>query len=319
MGNFFKSIFASEPINPEEEKKKEDDKNFEIFKYDGIRAQNMGQLDYSQKCFREALAIREDEEVENHLAQALSVQGKLEEAFDVYNHIVELYPDKDVYFLSLANICFLLDRYGEMLEATTKAIAIENQNPGAFFLQGRAHHGLKDNVMAIADLTQAITLKEDYTEALLLRADVLITMGQYPEAEKDIDVVLSQNESDEDALRLKGKLLKSLGETDKAEVVFRELIETDPFNQQAYLTLGQMLIEEKRIEDAISLFNDAIEINPNFAEAYHERGKAKLLAGDEAGSIEDGKKAMELEPQEADISGQFESQQKKPINILGID
>ena len=39
---FFKSFFSGKPANPEEEKQKNNQKNFEIFKYDGMRAQRMG-------------------------------------------------------------------------------------------------------------------------------------------------------------------------------------------------------------------------------------------------------------------------------------
>ena len=46
---FFKSFFSGKPANPEEEKQKNNQKNFEIFKYDGMRAQRMGRPDYAVK------------------------------------------------------------------------------------------------------------------------------------------------------------------------------------------------------------------------------------------------------------------------------
>lgn len=319
MSNFFKSIFSSKQITPEEEKKKADNNKFEIFKYDGIRAQNMGKLDYAVKCYREALRIRADDETEEYLGQALSIQGKTEEAFDVYNQLAKRCPDKVSAYLALANVCFLLDKYQEMLNATMHAIQIDEKNAGAYLLQGKAHLGLKNEILAVADLTKAIVLRPDYTEALLVRADVFIAMAQQTEATKDIDVVLSQNESDEEALLLKGKLYESLDKEEEAEKVYRSLIDTDPFNEQAYLNLGKLLMKQYKMDEAISLFDDAIEMNPKFAGAYHERGKAKLLNGDKDGSIEDVKKSIELNPKEIDISGQFENQEDKPINILGIN
>ena len=57
MPNFFKSFFSGKSETPESEKQKNDQKNFEIFKYDGLRAQRMGRPDYAVKCFTEALAI----------------------------------------------------------------------------------------------------------------------------------------------------------------------------------------------------------------------------------------------------------------------
>ena len=60
MPNFFKSFFSGKSETPESENRKNDRKRFEIFKYDGLRAQRMGRPDYAVKCFTEALAIEED-------------------------------------------------------------------------------------------------------------------------------------------------------------------------------------------------------------------------------------------------------------------
>ena len=51
----FSSIFGGSKT-PEENK----EKNFDILKYDGIRAMNIGKLTYALKCLEEATAIRED-------------------------------------------------------------------------------------------------------------------------------------------------------------------------------------------------------------------------------------------------------------------
>lgn len=44
----------------ENEQEKQDKKNFDILKYDGIRARNMGKLDYAIKCFEEAVALNDE-------------------------------------------------------------------------------------------------------------------------------------------------------------------------------------------------------------------------------------------------------------------
>ena len=78
MPNFFKSFFSGKSETPESEKQKNDQKNFEIFKYDGLRAQRMGRPDYAVKCFIEALAIKEEFETMGYLSQ-LYIQMRSEE------------------------------------------------------------------------------------------------------------------------------------------------------------------------------------------------------------------------------------------------
>lgn len=53
-------------------------------------------------------------------------------------------------------------------------------------------------------------------------------------------------------------------------------------------------------DEAVALFDEAIELKPDFAQAYKERGRARLMQGDKNGSLEDMKKAMELNPEGED-------------------
>ena len=46
-------------------------RNFEILKYDGIRAQRMGKLPYAIKCFEEAVAINDELETLSLLSHCL--------------------------------------------------------------------------------------------------------------------------------------------------------------------------------------------------------------------------------------------------------
>ena len=161
--------------------------------------------------------------------------------------------------------------------------------------------------MTIAHLTKAITLKDDFIEARLLRAEALLNLKQYKEMMEDIDAVLAQNPEEETAMLLRGKVKESNGQGEEAE------------DEQAYLYLGQLYINQKKLTEAIGLFDEAIELNPNFAEAYKERGRAKLLNGDKDGSVEDMKKSLELNPkEEAGLNGEFKNLGPKPEALPGI-
>ena len=74
MGNFFTSLFSSsKPAEATEDKAKNEQKNFDILKYDGVRAQKMGKLAYAIKCFTEALNIQEDFETMSYLVSAYTM------------------------------------------------------------------------------------------------------------------------------------------------------------------------------------------------------------------------------------------------------
>lgn len=202
---FFKSFFSGKPANPEEEKQKNNQKNFEIFKYDGMRAQRMGRADYAIKCFTEALALQEDFETMGYLAQVYIQSNELDEAHQLLERMIRIEPEHTSTLLTLANVCYMQEDYAAMAEAAQKAIAIEEGNAMAHYLLGKAGNGQNDGIMCIAHLTKAIVLKDDFTEARLLRAEALTKMHQYKEAMEDIDAILAQDPDDESAILLCGK------------------------------------------------------------------------------------------------------------------
>ena len=317
---FFKSFFSGKPASPEEEKQKNEQKNFEIFKYDGMRAQRMGRADYAIQCFTEALALQEDFETMGYLAQVYIQSNVLDEARQLLERMTEMEPEHTATLLALANVCYMLEDYPAMAEAAQKAIAVEEGNAMAHYLLGKANNGQGDGIMSIAHLTKAIVLKDDFIEARLLRAEALTKMQQYKEAMEDIDAILAQDSDDESALLLRGKVKEATGNTEEAEADYSYVTELNPFNEQAFLYLGQLYITQKKLTEAIALFDEAIEVNPNFAQAYHERGRAKLLNGDKDGSMEDMKKGLELNPKEAqNFNGQYGNQPGgSSTNILGL-
>ena len=99
----FKSLFGGNNT-PETEKEKNDKKNFEILKYDGIRAQRMGKLPYAIKCFEEAVAINDELETLSLLATAYTQANRLDDARITLDRMATKDPEQVNTFLALAGI-----------------------------------------------------------------------------------------------------------------------------------------------------------------------------------------------------------------------
>lgn len=317
---FFKSFFSGKPASPEEEKQKNIRKNFEIFKYDGMRAQRMGRADYAIQCFTEALALQEDFETMGYLAQVYIQTSALDEAHQLLERMIAAEPEHISTLLTLANVCYMQEDYPAMAEAARQAIALEEDNAIAHYLLGKACNGQNDDLMCIAHLTKAIVLNEKFIEARLLRAEVLIKMQQYKEAMEDIDAILAQHIDEENALLLRGQVKEATGAAEEAEENYRFVTARNPYNEQAFLLLSHLYISQKKLDVAIDMLNDAIDINPDFAQGYQERARAKLLKGDKEGSVEDMKKGLELSPKDLrEVNGQYGNEAVgKQTDILGL-
>ncbi len=296
-------------------KKTEEEKNFDILKYDGIRAMRIGKLTYALKCFEEATALKEDLETMNHQANTYIRVNRMDDARRLMERMTEIAPDQPLVFQSLASLCYMQEDYKAMNDACQKALVLNDQDPGTYFLSAKAAVGLSNGIQAIAMLTKAIMLNEEFAEAYQMRAEILWAMRQPKDANEDIEKLLAINPEDESALLLKGEILAVSGEEEQALQLMNQVLELNPFNEKAYLLKGSYYLLKKEFDKAIAVYDEALEINPNFAQAYHERGRVKLEKGDKQGSMEDMKRAIELAPENgANISGEYNNyEQQKNI------
>ena len=296
-------------------KKTEEEKNFDILKYDGIRAMRIGKLTYALKCFEEATAIQEDLETMQHQANTYIRVNRMDDARRLMNRMTEIASDQPLVFQSLASLCYMQEDYKGMDEACRKALALNDQDPATYFLSAKAAVGLSNGIQAIAMLTKAIMLNEEFVEAYQMRAEILWTMRQAKDANEDIEKLLSMNPEDENALLLKGEILAVSGKEEKALELIDQVLALNPFSEKAYILKGSYFLAKQAFDKALGVYDEALEINPNFAQAYHERGRVKLAKGDKQGSMEDMKRAIELSPENgANINGEYNNyEQQKNI------
>ena len=297
MGNFFTSLFSSsKAATPEEEKSKNDQKNFDILKYDGVRAQKIGQVAYAIKCFTGALKLQEDFETMTYLVAAYTTANKAEDALEVLNRMVELEPDHINTLLTRVNVLFMLDKDADVIADCRHILELEETNHLAWFLMGKAKRTTSDPLGAIADLTRAIALKEDFTDAYLMRARILLSMQQATEALPDMEKAITLAPEEETSYLLRGRIHEAMGNIDAATADYQNVLELNPFNDEAMLLVGQLLITQGRLDEAITFFDEAIDLKPDFGKAYAERGRAKNLKGDKEGAFEDLQKIHRTEP-----------------------
>jgi tetratricopeptide (TPR) repeat protein len=297
MGNFFKSLFSSsETKNTVDIQEKNGQKNFDIFKYDGIRAMQMDRVPYAIKCYREALKIREDREVMQFLATAHASLHETGEALEVMHRLVELDPEDLNVRLIRAGLFYQEGKEREAIADCLHVLEKDDSQPAAWFIMGRAKKKQKDLTGAIADLTKAVKLKEDFADARLLRAESLFEANLANEALFDIDKLIETAPEEETVFLLRGRIYEYLGDLDAAADSYNRVVNLNPFNEEASLLKASLLINEGKPEEAIDLLSALIELKPESAQAYRERGKVKLLKGNIKDALEDERKADELEP-----------------------
>jgi len=291
---FFKTLFGGGVSDPVEEQKKQIQKEFEILKYDGIRAHRMHRMDYARKCFEEAIKLQDDFETYAQLVQLLFETGDFQAALVPLNHMAKAEPHIAETFISLATVHFMLGNYQEMADNAQLAIDKAPDNVQAYYLKGKAMQGLAQEDEAVNLFTKAIDLQSDFAEALLLRGQIYLRQAKLTEALTDAEAVIASGKEVESGLLLRGSVKEVENQSEEAESDYRQVLELDPFNQQAYIYIGKLYMKNERYADAISIMDDAIEVCPAFAEAYALRAEAKKQMGDAEGAAKDASAAANL-------------------------
>lgn len=291
---FFKTLFGGGVSDPVEEQKKQIQKEFEILKYDGIRARRMHRMDYARKCFEEAIKLQDDFETYAQLVQLLFETGDFQAALEPLDHMAKAEPHIAETFISLATVHFMLENYQEMADNAQLAIDKAPDNVQAYYLKGKAMQGLGQEDEAVNLFTKAIDLQNDFAEALLLRGQIYLRQAKLTEALADAEAVIASGKEVESGLLLRGSVKEVENQPEDAEADYRQVLELDPFNQQAYIYIGKLYLKKERYADAIGVMDDAIEMSPVFAQAYEVRAEAKRLAGDDEGAAKDATAAANL-------------------------
>lgn len=291
--NILKALFGSSEESPEEENISKDKGRFELLKYDGVKAARMGQFDYAVKCYRSALALHDDMETRDYLAQALLRTGQLRDSLEQYSILAASNPENVLLKVQMAHVAYMMEDYDLMAELAEQAVSIDGQLPAAHYVLAQARIGQGDLIMGIAQLTKAIALDETQGDARLLRGQTLLRMGDVDGAAADADYLIERLPEHEDVLLLKARVLVAQGKK----------------------------------QEAITIYNKVEEVNPFCIEVFRERGSLYFELGQTVQAKEDADKVLELDPQAmADVSGEYSAegieqrvkQAYSNINPLGL-
>lgn len=248
--NFFKKLFgisAEEKTLTKEEQQHADDRKFDILKYDGVKALKINNLDYAIECFTHALDMRDDLETVDYLSQAYAGLGDYSRAYQLLEKLAEAQRDNIGIFLRMAGIAYVMEDYVVMSTACEKALLVDPRSPEALFMYAKACVGTDDSTNAVAMLTKAINIKDDYAEAYLLRGEVTLSAGSLDEADEDASYLLEKYPDNEETLMLKAKIEEKRGNTELAAEYYGKVIDVNPFSKEAY---GQRSALRRQMGDA---------------------------------------------------------------------
>lgn len=293
---FFKRLFGGkQEVTPEEIDKKSD-KDFEVLKFDGVRALRQGQVAYAIQCLQNALQVKgislsadtesdaketqEILEVRDYLSQALIHHGELLPAYEQLRKLAEAQPDNKQIFVRMAQVAYMMEDYVAMSNACEKGMLIDKDDAHLLYLYAEACLGNGDLINTIAMLTKSILLSEEdksqQAQSRLLRGDTLRKMGDLKGADEDAQWLLDiMEEPIEEVLLLKARLLHAEGKLDDSILYYNKVVDTNPFSATAFKERGAIYLEKGDKEMAEKDMQSFLEVNPKEAEAVNGEFQAE--------------------------------------------
>ncbi|MCD8203335.1 MAG: hypothetical protein LUD48_06815 [Prevotella sp.] len=284
---FLKALFSGKEDDEKSQKEVENAKNFDVLKYDGVRALRTNQNDYAVKCFTHALDIQDDLEVRDYLSQAYIRIGEFDLACRQLKFLAERQPDNLPLLIRFASVYYMMEDYDSMLKICEKAILLDENSAETLYYFARAYIGKGNMNDAVEALTKTISFNAEYYDAYLLRSETYLKCGELEKADKDILFLLNIIEDNEDILILKARIERA----------------------------------KENAAEAISYYDKVIAANPFNVTAFRERGELKIKSGDMEGGQDDFDTANEYDTQGEESSEDIEEKVKEAyqnINPMGL-
>jgi len=245
-----------------------------------------------------------EEEAEAQFQRSRSARTR-PESLEALDRAIALHPRPEYYLVralhyrSLQNLPAALADYGSALQLGPADEFTKPQRASILVNRALLYEQLGRGPECEADLTEAIRLLPEFTEAYLQRARLRRKVGRVKEAEEDVAAARGIGAAMADGFYNEGVRAITQGDAAEAEKMLGFTLELDPGHSRAHVAMARLFMERRRFGDAVKELDQAIPVHPGDAELYYHRATAKLAGGHPAEALADYDKAVRLAPREA--------------------
>ncbi len=192
--------------------------------------------------------------------------GKPDAAIRYAEEAIAIYPSAaEAWFLKGVALSFQ-NRIKEALEAFSKAIMIEPNNPNIIY-QIAINLSKVHSMEADKFFDKLLEINWNVEEILYQKALLYNRLGKYNKALETLEKLLKKNTKHIESLKLKAYILFQKKKLGKARKTLESILKIDKRDTDTWTLLGIVNIEDKSYKDAIYCFEKAIKIEPKVVRA----------------------------------------------------
>ncbi|WP_019503036.1 tetratricopeptide repeat protein [Pseudanabaena sp. PCC 6802] len=226
--------------------------------------------------------------------------GRLDEAAQIYQQILQQHPD-DFNALYLAGVVAL--RQNHLTEAVSylqRTIALKSDHAEAHRKLGDIFKQQRQPEEAIAAYRQAIACKPDYCEAHYFIGIVFWNQDNFEQAAFHYRRATEIKPDYAAAHGNLGAALFKLGKTDEAIACYHRALQLDPHDLLALCNLATALADLGKLDEAIEHCQTAIQIQPDSQNAHCNLAYVYQCQGNTEKAIAAYQKVIDLNPNHID-------------------
>ncbi len=220
---------------------------------------------------------------------------RYEEEIASYDKAIEIKPDYHLAWHHRGIALKDLAKWKEALASWEKAIEIK-PNAGSLNWRGNALDNLGQSEEALICYDQAIALNFNDPDAWYNKGITLRKLGRNEEAITSYNQALKIKSDDYEAWNGKGNALFNLGRYEEAIASYNQALKFKPDYDNAWKNRGNALFNLRRFEEAIASYDQALKIKQDDYESWCYQASALIKLGRWRESNHSISKALEINP-----------------------
>jgi predicted O-linked N-acetylglucosamine transferase (SPINDLY family) len=235
--------------------------------------ESLGRWEVVKTAAQRALELHPNApDLENSLANALFLEGQLDQAETLYRHALAAAPQMARVWSNLGALLQRKDQPAEAERACRRALALDPLQPQAFNNLATTLRALGRLDEAEAACRQALTLHPGFAEATFNLGCVLQSRDRTAEAEAAYRQTLALSPGYEKAAYNLATTLDRPGHLADAEKAYRQILAQNPQHASAAMNLGNLLHNASRFDEADEQYRQAMGVS-----SHKASGHANLL------------------------------------------
>jgi arylsulfatase A-like enzyme/tetratricopeptide (TPR) repeat protein len=216
-------------------------------------------------------ALREEPTIPQGLVQLATCYvelGRTEEAKAKLDLVLKDDPQNAQALICLANILLDEQKREDVIALCKRTLSVDERSVQAYVLLGEVYTDEQNHAQALPYLEKAVEIQPKLTRNRLNLAACLVGLKQYDRAEKLLKEIIQESPTFLLANFNLGLLYEEEGKLDRAGEAYAQEVASHPTNFKARFNLGKVLFKLGDRAGSIEQMREAIKINPKLAEGY---------------------------------------------------